>query len=67
MFGDDKFIDPDDVSGELRVKSIVLSGALKDLNKNWDFSAHFIRPMLTDQGPAANTIPNFQSRTLEKN
>jgi hypothetical protein len=58
MLGNDSSIDPEDVRDKLKIELIVLNGALKDLNKNWDFS-DVIRPLLTDQGPALPTVPKL--------
>jgi hypothetical protein len=46
---DEKSIDPEDVRDELKTESIMLNGALKDLNKNYDFW-EVVRPLLADQG-----------------
>ena len=54
LLGDDydKSIDPEDVREDLKTELLTLHMALKDLNKNWDFSA-VILPLIAEQGPAA--------------
>ncbi len=50
----------DDARDELKFLLAILNGALKDLNKNWDFT-DIIRPLLADQGPATAFV-NLRSR-----
>ncbi len=50
MLEDDKSTDPGDVRDELKTESILMNVALKDLNKNWDFSA-VVLLLVADQGP----------------
>jgi hypothetical protein len=45
---------------ELRTELIVLSGAVKKLDRDCDFS-EVIWPLLTDQGPASATIQRLSS------
>ena len=40
----------------MRTDLIMLNGALKQLNKDWDFS-EVLRPLLADHGPAITQIP----------
>ena len=47
---DDKSTDPEDVREELKTELLVLNVALKNLNKDWDFSA-VILPLIAEQGP----------------
>jgi hypothetical protein len=61
LFEDWNSTDPDDVREELKIELIVLNGALKDLNKNWDFM-DIIRPLTTDQGPALAIIPKLKKQ-----
>ena len=46
----DETVDIEDVRDELRTILIMLNGALKKLDKDWDFSA-VLRPLLEDTGP----------------
>ena len=48
-------VDVEDVRDEMRTDLIMLNGALKQLNKDWDYS-EVLRPLLTDQGPAFTQI-----------
>ncbi len=46
---DQTSVDIEDVRDGLRTDLIMLNGALKKLDKDWDFS-DVLRPLLTDQG-----------------
>jgi hypothetical protein len=48
---DENSVDVEDVRDEMRTDLIMLNGALKKLDKDWDF-LEVLRPLLTDQGPA---------------
>ena len=64
MFGEDTFADHDtaeDARDELKFELAILNGALKDLNKNWDFT-DIIRPLLSDQGPANAVVPKLKKQ-----
>ena len=41
-------VDVEDVRDEMRTDLIMLNGALKQLNKDWDYS-EVLRPLLTDE------------------
>jgi hypothetical protein len=51
----------DDVKEDLKFELAVLNAALKDLNKNWDFTV-FINPLLADQGPANAVVPKIKKQ-----
>ncbi len=57
MLGDDDSLgqDADNVKEDLKFELAVLYTAMKDLNKNWDFTL-FINPLLADQGPAIAVV-----------
>jgi hypothetical protein len=63
-FGDDKFADQDaatDARNESKFQLAMLNGALKDLNKNWDFP-DIIRPLLADHGPAIAVVQKLKKQ-----
>jgi hypothetical protein len=61
MLGVENSIDPDDVRDELKFKLVLLNGALKDLNKNWDFS-DIIRKLSSDPGPVLAINPKLRKQ-----
>ncbi len=61
MLGDENSIDPDDVRDELKFELVMLNGALKKLDKDWDFS-DIIRQLSSDPGPALATIPKHKKQ-----
>jgi hypothetical protein len=64
MFGDDNFADQDAAEyakDELKFELAILNRALKDLNKNWDFTA-IINPLFADQGPATAVVPKLKKQ-----
>jgi hypothetical protein len=44
---------------DLKFDLALLNAALKDLNKNWDFTA-LVTPLLSDQGPALAVAPKLK-------
>ena len=58
LVDNDRSVDPDEVRDDLRIELITLNAELKQLNKDWDFSA-VLRPLLDDQGPAMPQIPRL--------
>ncbi len=51
----------DDGKKDLKFELAVLNAALKDLNKNWDFTV-LINPLLADQGPAIAVVPKLKKQ-----
>ena len=54
-------VDVEDVRDEMRTDLIMLNRALKQLNKDWDYS-EVLRPLLTDQRPAITQIPRLRKQ-----
>ncbi len=61
MFSDKNSIDLDDVRDELKFEWVVLNGALKELNKSWDFS-DIIRQLSSDPGPPLAIVPKHKKQ-----
>ncbi len=61
MFEDDNQDAADDARDELKFQLSILNRALKDLNKNRDFT-YIIRPLLADQGPATAFVPKLKKQ-----
>jgi hypothetical protein len=60
----DKSTDPEDVREELKTELLVLNVALKNLNKDWDFSA-VILPLIAEQGPPLANVQRL-SKQIER-
>ena len=54
-------VDVEDVRDEMRTDLIMLNRALKQLNKDWDYS-EVLRPLLTDQRPAITQMPRLRKQ-----
>ncbi len=61
MLGDENSIDPDDVRDELKFELVVLNGALRKLDKDWDFS-DIISQLSSDPGPVLAIIPKLKKQ-----
>ncbi len=64
MLGDDDSLGQEaaeNVKEELKFQLAVLNAAMKDLNKNWDFTL-LINPLFADQGPAFALVPKLKKQ-----
>ncbi len=64
MSGDDNFADhvaAEDAKDILRIELAILKAAMKDLNKNWDFTT-IINPLLADLGSATAVVPKLKKQ-----
>jgi hypothetical protein len=67
MFGDDNFADhvaAEDAKDELRFELAILknlNAAMKDLNKNWEFTT-IINPLFADLGPATAVVQKLKKQ-----
>jgi hypothetical protein len=51
----------ENVKEDLKFELAVLNAAMKNLNKNWDFTL-LINPLLADQGPAMALVPKLKKQ-----
>ena len=62
MLGEEDSLGQDvaeNVKEDLKFELAVQNAAMKDLNKNWDFTL-LINPLLADQGPAIAVVPKLK-------
>jgi hypothetical protein len=64
MLGEEDSLGQDaaeNVKEDLKFELAVLNAAMKELNKNWDFTL-LINPLLADQGPAMALVPKLKKQ-----